>query len=254
MKIFPLILTILILVLFVSCQDPSALDATKSITVIHDPNNLPALFEVEPVEIDFGLLHPGKSIIRNVLIRNISNQIVNINEVKGTKFSENYSFSNAQNVFLTPKNSIGDSHSFGIKFESDLPGNYDNLLDWGTYRNPQTKVWAKVASVWAEDVRFDVTSIGNYDLKVFQLINSSDSKATITEFELIDSDGVMINEPVFSVPAEIEPHSVSKNIFITFNPNEVKVFKAKIRIKVIYADSGEHYTDEIIELEGEGIY
>jgi hypothetical protein len=61
-----------ILVLLSGCQDPSALETPKEIVVVYDPNNLPPVFVVEPLEIDFGIVHPDKIQSKNFLVRNIT--------------------------------------------------------------------------------------------------------------------------------------------------------------------------------------
>lgn len=250
-------LTILLTFLFMSliaCQDPSGLDATKNIHVIYDPNNLPAVFELEPNEIDFELLHPGKTYTKNFIIRNISSKQVRINNIKANSYLDKYNFSTSLPIDLNPKGSTGHSISASVSFMSEKPGDYTDYINWVDYKNPHTKLIAKVASVWADDVKFIDTKVGEYDLKVLNIVNSSDVEATITEFELIDPDKVIILSPPLVVPTVIEPNSSSRNIFLTFNSSKAKVFKAQIRIKVSFSGSGEHYTDEIIELEGRGIY
>ena len=242
------------LITVISCQDPSALDATKNIQVIHDPNNLPAVFELEPGEIDFGLIHPGKTYSKNFLISNISTKNVRINSIKAMNYPAQFIFSASLPIDLKPKGTQGHSKSVSLSFLSETPGNFSDMINWTDYKNPHTKMTAKVASVWANDVKFVDTKVGEYDLKVLNIVNSSDAEATITEFELIDPDGVIILSPPFTLPTVIEPNSSTRNIFLTFNSSDAKIFKAQIRIKVTYSGSGEHFTDEIIELEGRGIY
>jgi hypothetical protein len=248
------ILVLLILFSLISCQDPSGLDATKTIQVIHDPNNLPAVFELEPGEIDFGIIHPGKTYSKNFLISNISSKNVKINTIKAINFPVQFIFSTSLPIDLKPKGTQGHSQSVALSFISDKPGNFTDMIDWVDYKNPRTNLIAKVASVWAEDVKFVDTKVGEYDLKVLNIVNSSDAEATITEFELIDPEGVIILSPPFVLPTVIEPNSSSRNIFLTFNSSAAILFKAQIRIKVTYSGSVEHFTDEIIELEGRGIY
>jgi len=249
--------SILLLITFISvnsCQDPSALDATKNIKVIHDPNNLPAVFELEPGEINFGIIHPGKTYSKNFLISNISTKNVGIFSIKAMNYPAQFIFSASLPIELKPKGTQGHSQSVSVSFISDTPGNFTDVINWADYKNPQSKMIAKVASVWANDVKFVDTKVGEYDLKVLNIFNSSDAEATITEFELIDPDGVIILSPQFVLPTIIEANSSTRNIFLSFYSSDAKVFKAQIRIKVTYSGSGEHFTDEIIELEGRGIY
>lgn len=243
-----------LLILFISsCQDPSGLDASREISVIYDPNNQPPQFRVEPEEVDFGIIHPGKTYPKTVKITNITNKNVVIKSVKAKNFADNYLFSSTLPINLTPKGSATDESELNLSFMSMLPGDYSDQIDWVDYKNPQTKLIAKVASVWGSDLLFDDTKVGSLDLKVLNVINSSSSDATVTSFEIIDNDGAFIIEPPFSTPQTLQANSASRNIFVTFNPGSKKDFRAQIRITVEYGDSGSHFTDQVIELVGKGI-
>lgn len=250
------ILTIflLILVLLSGCQDPSALDTAKEIVIVYDPNNLPPVFVVEPLEIDFGIVHPEKIHTKNFLVRNITKENVTLKTITTKIFSDKYQFLTPLPFTLTPKGTTGESHNIVVSFTSIIPGKFDDNIIWTDFKNPVTIIKAKVASVWADDIKFGITEVGNLDLKILNIFNSSNAGATVTEFEIIDPDGVILNEPAVITPLVIEPNSRTKDIYLTFNPGEAKDYKAQIRIKIEYAGTDEHYTDEIIELDGRGIF
>lgn len=237
-----------------SCQDPSGLDATRTKTVIFDPNNLPPVFSVTPEYIDFGILHPGKTYSKNFTLQNITNNEVRINNIRVNNFTANYLFNSGFPISLLKKGLENDSKTISASFLSQVPGKYDDNINWGEYKNPIMALSAKVASVWANDIKFDDTKVGSYNLKILNVINSSPSNAVITEFELTDPDGVMIISPPVSLPYNLAAYSQSENIFITFNSTGAKEFKAQIRMKVDYTGTGDNFTDEIIELVGKGIF
>ncbi|MDT3739876.1 MAG: hypothetical protein RO257_10305 [Candidatus Kapabacteria bacterium] len=243
-----------ILVLLSGCQDPSALETPKEIVVVYDPNNLPPVFVVEPLEIDFGIVHPDKIHSKNFLVRNITDKNVTLKTITTKNFTENYQFVTQLPFTLTPKGTTGEFQNIVISFTSVKPGKFDDIINWTDFKNPVTNIKAKVASVWAGDIKFGITEVGNLDLKILNLINSSNVKATVKEFEIIDPDGVILNEPAVVTPLVIEPNSRTKDIYLTFNPGEAKDYKAQIRIKIEYAGTDEHYTDETIELDGRGIF
>lgn len=237
-----------------SCQEPSTLDANKKITVVYDPNNQPSVFQVVPDEIDFKLVHPGKSYSKEIVIRNISNNSVVINSINAKKYKDNFLFYTSYPIELGAKSSNESEKMVELVFTSADHGEFVDIIEWSDYKNPQTIIKAQVASVWANDIKFTDTKIGNLDLKVLNIINSSNNDATITEFTLIDEDNVFIIEPEYTTPQIIPAKSSSKNIFITFNPNADKVFNSKIILKAKYEGTNTHFTDEIIELEGKGNY
>jgi hypothetical protein len=243
------------LVLFTSCQDPSALDADREIKVIFDPNNLPPEFMTDPALIDFGIVHPGKTYNKDFLIKNITDKNVEVKNISMKKFNAYYSFISGVPFILTPKGTSNFSRNVMLSFMSDSCGNFSDVIDWVDYKNPVTEIKAKVASVWADDIKFETTKIGSFDLKFLKFHNSSNVTATITEFEIIETDGVIINEPAFTPPVDIAPKSTTDDIILTFYPTgEAKEFKAQIKIKVKYSSDDEHFTDEEVLLEGRGIF
>lgn len=247
------IIVFLSILLLNACQDPSGLDANREISVIYDPNNKPPQFRVEPEEVDFGLVHPGKTYQKTVKIINITNQVVPINSIAAKNYFDYYSFSADLPISLSPKGSANESSEITISFESSLPADYTDQINWVDYKNPRTKIIAKVASVWGNDLLFEDTKVGSFDLKVLNIINSSSVNATITSFEIIDNDNAFLIEPAFVTPQIIDANSSSRNIFVTFNPNGKKDFNAQIRITVDYGESGNHFTDQVIELNGKGV-
>lgn len=248
------LILILILTLFYGCQDPSSLDTQKDIKVIFDPNNLPPVFSVEPSVIDFGLIHPSKVYSKNIKIKNITSKLVSINSISVKNFTNLFSFE-TQPVLLAAKGASGDESNVNCIFTSSNPGKFDDEIIWSGYKNPQLKILSKVAAVWADDIVFGETIIGSYELKFLNIINSSNADVKITKFEIIDTSGVFINEPVVNIPFVINAKSSSNDIRISFNPKSANLFKGEIQIEAEYLNgSGEYFTDEIIILEGHGKY
>jgi hypothetical protein len=242
-----------LLFLFTSCKDPSVVDANREIIIIHDPNYLPPVLKITPEIIDFGIVHPGKTVSKEFLITNITDKPVVLDKIQAKNFLLNYTFNTLLPFTLEPQNNSGDKKSISFSFKSDETGKYDDKIDWGTYKNPVTIINAKVASVWAEDINFETTKVGSFDLKFLKIYNSSSVTATITEFTIVDEDGVIINEPSVELPLVIEPKSNTKDIILTFYPKDAKIFNPQIKIKVTYS-SGENFTDETINLVGRGSY
>lgn len=253
MKTMIYIFFIILFIVNNACQDPSSLDANREISVVYDPNDLPAEFLINPQEIDFGIVHPNKSISKEFRINNITNHIITIEKMQAKNFYQNYSFSSFVPFSIEKKGNTNDNLNVIVSFKSDLSGNFDDKIDWGNYKNPITNLKVKVASVWADDINFETTKVGNFDLKFLKINNSSNFVATIDEFNIVDNDNVILIEPAVELPLTIPPNSSSQDIIITFYPKSAKTFNPYINIKASYS-SGDNYTDETISLYGRGIY
>ncbi len=247
-----LFIILISVILLSSCKDPSSLDATREKIKIYDPNDLPAVFKVIPDTIDLGIIHPGKLYSGNFSIENISNNIVKIESISATINKNQYLFGDNTIINLNKKGEQGASRIVNYSFISDKPGNFDDIINWDSYKNPKTPLITKVASVWAEDIQFNNTKVGEFDLKILKINNNSDVEVSITDFLISDPDGVIINEPQVSIPLIIKPNSVTSDIFLTFRPKDTKEYNSKITIKAIYPDNSKHYTDEIINIVGRG--
>ncbi|MFA7627690.1 MAG: hypothetical protein WCZ17_11670 [Candidatus Kapaibacterium sp.] len=240
------------LMLLVSCQDASMLDSTKEIIIIHDPNNLPPVFSVTPEEIDFKILHPGKTYSSNMTLKNISEGQVSLTDIYTDQYNENYSFDFTNPLVLEPQGSGGFAKTVNITFHADEPGNYDDIIRWSDYRNPKTPIKSKVASVWAEDISFGDVTVGDFGLKSIQIHNSSDIEAKIMNIEIFDPDSVILNAPPIETPFVISPKSNSGNIFFTFYPVHAKSYSIKVKLTVEYLSPGTYFTDDEIEITGNG--
>ncbi len=250
------IIYILFIILFIfnnACKYPSSLDANREITVVYDPNDLPPVFLISPEEIDFGIVHPNKTISKEFRIYNITNHFITIEKMQAKNYLQNYSFNTFVPFSLEKSGNTNDNRNIIVSFKADVTGNFDDKIDWGIYKNPITNLKAKVASVWADDINFETTKVGSFDLKFLKINNTSNYVATIDEFNIVDSDNVILIEPAVELPITISPNSSSQDIIITFYPKSAKTFSPYIKIKASYS-GGDNYTDETIFLNCKGIY
>ncbi len=250
-KNFSLIL--LVFLLAVSCQDPASVDATRKKIVKFDPNDVPPIFSITPNQIDIAMIRPNTTFQIDAVIQNITDNNISILGASFPKLIGVASLDGLQfPLALEKQGSVGSNKDFKFVFSTGNPGFYTDTLKYPEYKNPKVVLNAKVAHVFANDLIFDETHVNGFNLKFFRIKNLSNSKVSITEFELVDATGCYINEPRVVIPLTIFANSESDDIKITFNPTSIGLKSAFIKIKAVF-ESGEYYYYDKITITGEAI-
>jgi len=236
-----------------ACSDPASVDADREKKIIYDPNNSPALFEVEPNELDFGSLVKGNSKIIQFKIKNITDKQIKIDNLSLKNHSWLATFSNYNSpVYLSPMGSSSDFVTLEAELTADEVGYFSDTLIFQGHTNPKCVAKAEIPALYAEDVDFNTLNTSEFALRIFQFINLSSYDAVISEFELIDTNGVFFNEPKIQLPLTINPNSKSIDIKLTFNPNRKFEFNAEIKFKATFKDAVLPYKGTI-KIKGKGI-
>lgn len=246
-------LLLILLVILGSCQDPASVDATRDKKVKFDPNDVPPNFLITPDIINIGVIRPNQIFEIDLTATNITDNPVTL---LGATFPRLYGKATLSGLdfplLLAKQFSTGYTKEFKLTFASSVSGFYRDTLVYPNHKNPKVSLTAMVAHVYADDLVFDDTQINQFSLKFLQIRNNSSVDASITEFELIDTDGAFINEPKISLPMTIQAESFSEDIKLTFNPMRTGLYKATIKFKVVFASDSDFYYYDTVEISGMG--
>lgn len=246
------LLFLLILVLSWSCTDPASVDADREKIVIDDPSKYPAKYEINPNILDFGelLINSEKNIQFN--IKNLTNDILTLNNFSLKNNSSNAVFIRSQPLILQANGSELDNQDVSLNLTARNYGYLKDTLLIDNFKNPLIEVRAEIPALFTNDINFADTKISEFRLAIFNFKNISNTRAVISEFELLDSNNVFLIEPKIELPIIVEPNSESVDIKLTFNPVSPKVYIAEIRIKATF-DGVDYPYKKVVKLSGFGI-
>lgn len=243
---------ILLILLSISCTDPTSVDADREKILIDDPSKSPPKFEVNPSVIDFGeiLIDTQNSI--EFSIKNLTDSELIIANIQLKNYKEISRFIGQFPIVLKSKGIAGDNQNVELKFTPNIYGYFADTISFDNFKTPLTLVKATIPALYADDINFSDTRISEFQLELFKFKNISDKQAIITDFELIDENNVFINEPKVQLPLNINPNSESNDIKLTFNPSESANYQAEIRITANFVGANYPFR-RIIKIKGKGI-
>lgn len=245
------LLFLLILVLTLSCTDPTSVDADREKIVLDDPSKYPAKYEIKPLTLDFGelLINAEKNIQFN--IKNLTNEKLTLNNFSLKNNSSNAQFTSSQPLILQASGSDLDNQDVSLNLIAKNYGYFKDTLLIDNFKNPLIEVKAEIPALYANDINFPDTRISEFQLVIFNFKNISNKRAVITEFELLDSNNVFLNEPKIELPILVNPNDESIDIKLTFNPTASLNYSAEIKIKASF-DGVDYPYRKVIKLSGVG--
>lgn len=246
-------LGLLIIILFlVSCTDPSSVDADREKIVLDDPSKALPKFEIIPSTINFNEMLINSQQELQFKIKNLTAERISINDLRLKNFPNFAQFNYTTPIILEPKGDKQDNKDIIINFNAYQYGYFKDTLLFDNYKTPITGVISEIPALYTEDIYFDDTRISEFQLEIFNFKNISDKKVTITEFQLIDTNNVFLNEPSVSLPLIINSNSESDDLKLTFNPINSISYQAEIRIKATFEGANYPYR-KVIKIFGKGI-
>jgi len=246
------VLSLFIVIFFISCTDPSSVDADREKIVIDDPSQATPKFEIIPNTIDFGELLINSQKELQFKIKNLTDEKLTLSDIRFKNNPSLAQFEISSPIILQAKGDNFDNKDITVVFQPNTYGYFKDTLLIDNYKNPIPEVIAEINALFADDVIFSDTRISEFQLEIFNFKNISDKKVTITEFQLIDPNNVFLNEPSVSLPLTIPPYDESEDIKLTFNPIKSIKYEAEIMITAEFEGANYPYR-KIIQLIGKGI-
>lgn len=229
-----------------SCNSPLDVDVIRQRDTLNDPNNLPAVIEINPQIIDLSYIYLSDSVTHSIKIKNITENKLTIKSImiNDNQISLQPEF---QSFDLDTKNQSNSIKELLLSFLAKRLGKFNDTIKFNDYKKPYLIIKSIVPTVYGRDVEFDNTLVNNFNGKVLRIYNDGNEKVNITGFEIIDENGVFFNQPKISIPFDI-PAKSYESIILSFNPNKVMNFQGIVKLKC----NATGFIDDTIKLAGKG--